>query len=151
MSAAIVYETYHHGNTKRVAEAMAEAIGADLVHLRQRPKADLREYAVVGIGSGIYHSKHAETIIAFVGRARFRPGARVFVFSTAGVPFLPSIWHRALKNQLQGRGVPVSGELCLPGHDSYAIFGMIGGINRGRPNDDDLERARAFARTMAEG
>ena len=50
MRAVIVYESLHHGNTKRVAEAMADACGADLVRLGERKKPDLKAYDLVGLG-----------------------------------------------------------------------------------------------------
>jgi len=149
MRAAIIYESLHHGNTLKVAEAMAEAIGADLVRLRDRRKADLLDYDLVGFGSGIYGSKHHRDLLAFASRARFRDGARVFLFSTAGLPFLSGVWHRALRAELGTKSIQIAGELCLPGYDTYAIFGLLGGINRGRPGDRDLERAAEFARSMA--
>lgn len=149
MRAAIVYESLHHGNTKEVAEAMAATIGANLVRLRDRRKADLQEFDLVGIGSGIYGSRHHRDLVAFAARSHFRKGAQVFIFSTAGFPFLSGFWHRALRAELAKKEVTIAGELCLPGYDTYAIFGMIGGINRGRPGEEDLERAARFVRSIA--
>jgi len=146
---AIVFESLHHGNTKQVAEAMAAAIGADLFYLRDRRRADLQDYDLVGFGSGIYGSKHHRDLIGFAARSRLRKGARVFIFSTAGLPFLSGLWHRALRAELTKKGVTIAGELCLPGYDTYAIFGLVGGINRGRPGEEDLERAERFARSIA--
>lgn len=151
MRAVIVYESLHHGNTKRVAETMADACGADLVRLGERKKPDLQAYDLVGLGSGIYHSRHHPALVAFARSARFADGARAFLFSTAGIPSLAGLWHRSLTAALTARGVPIAGELCLPGYDTYAIFGLVGGINRGRPGVRELERAREFARSMAPG
>ncbi len=151
MRAVIVYKSLHHGNTKRVAGAMADACGADLVRLGERKTPDLRAYDLVGLGSGIYHSRHHPDLIAFTAKARFADGARAFLFSTAGVPSLAGLWHRPLRAALEGRRIPITGELCLPGYDTYAIFGLIGGINRGRPGDRELERAREFARSLVQG
>lgn len=151
MRAVIVYESLHHGNTKRVAGAMAGACGADLFRLGDRKIPDLRGYELVGLGSGIYRSRHHSDLIAFARNARFADGARAFLFSTAGIPALSGLWHRPLRAAFESRGIPISGELCLPGHDTYAIFGLLGGINRGRPGDRDLERAREFVRSIAAG
>ena len=148
MRTAIVYESFHHGNTLKLAEAMAQALGADLIRLRDRSKGDLRDYDLVGLGSGIYGSRHHRELLAFAGRARFRRGAEVFIFSTAGFPPLSRYWHRALRAALEAREVPIVGELCLAGYDTYAIFGLLGGVNRGRPSDRDLERGVEFARSM---
>lgn len=149
MRAGIVFESFHHGNTKEVAEAMASAIGADLIRPGDRRKADLQDYDLIGFGSGIYGSKHHRDLIAFASRARFRKGARVFIFSTAGLPFLSGFWHRALRSEFEKKEISIAGDLCLPGYDTYAIFGLIGGINRGRPGEEDLERAARFARGIA--
>ena len=37
------------------------------------------------------------------------------------------------------------GSFSCRGFDTVGPFGFIGGINRGRPNDHDLDRAAAFA------
>ena len=37
------------------------------------------------------------------------------------------------------------GSFSCRGFDTVGPFGFIGGINRGRPNDYDLDRAAAFA------
>ncbi len=151
MRAVIVYESFHHGNTERVARAMADTLGADLVRPKRRQARDLSAYDLVGLGSGIYRSRHHPSLVEFAQGARFADGARVFLFSTAGVPSLSSLWHRALRAALAGRSIPVAGELCLPGYDTYAIFGLVGGINHGRPGDRELERAREFAQSVAQG
>ena len=149
MRAVIVYKSLHHGNTKRIAEAMADACGADLVGLGERKNPGLQGYDLVGLGSGIYHSRHHPSLVAFAEKARFAEGARAFLFSTAGVPALSGLWHRPLRAVLEKRGIPIAGELCLPGYDTYAIFGLVGGINRGRPGERELARAREFAGSMA--
>ncbi len=149
MQAVIVYKSLHHGNTKRVAEAMADACGADLVRLGERKNPGLQGYDLVGLGSGIYHSRHHPALVAFAEKAHFAEGTRTFIFSTAGIPALSGIWHRPLRAALGKQGVPIAGELCLPGYDTYAIFGLVGGINRGRPGGRELARAREFAGSMA--
>ena len=149
MRAVIVYKSLHHGNTKRVAEAMADACGADLIRLGERKHPDLRAYGLVGLGSGIYHSRHHPDLVAFAATTRFAENARAFVFSTAGVPSLAGLWHRPLRAALGERGIPIAGELCLPGYDTYAVFGLVGGINRGQPGERELAGAQEFARAMA--
>lgn len=148
MRAVIVYKSLHHGNTKKIAEAMADACNADLVRLGERKNPGLQGYDLVGLGSGIYQSRHHPSLIQLATEAHFSEGARAFVFSTAGIPALAGLWHRRLRGALVQQGIPIAGELCLPGYDTYAIFGLVGGINRGRPGDRELARAREFARSM---
>jgi flavodoxin len=151
MRTVIVYESLHHENTRRVAGAMAGACGADLLRLGGRQAPDLLGYDLVGLGSGIYHSRHHPDLLEFARNAPFAEGARVFLFSTAGLPSLSGLWHRPLRAAFGARGIPIAGELCLPGYDTYAIFGLVGGINRGRPGEKELERARGFARAVVFG
>ena len=68
---------------------------------------------------------------------------------SGGVQSLSKRWHRALKAALAGHGVPVCGEFCSAGYDPYAIFGVIGGIHRGRPDQRDVDRAVAFAKSLS--
>ena len=49
----ILYASTHHGNTRRLAEAMAEATGAELCDLLHDPLPDLSGYDLIGMASGI--------------------------------------------------------------------------------------------------
>ena len=51
----ILYASTHHGNTRRLAEAMAEAAGAELCDLLHDPLPDLSGYDLIGLASGIYY------------------------------------------------------------------------------------------------
>ena len=53
----ILYASTHHGNTRRLAEAMAEAAGAELCNLLHDPLPDLSGYDLIGMASGIYYGK----------------------------------------------------------------------------------------------
>ena len=53
----ILYASTHHGNTRRLAEAMAEAAGAELCDLLHDPLPDLSGYDLIGMASGIYYGK----------------------------------------------------------------------------------------------
>ena len=44
----ILYASTHHGNTRRLAEAMAEAAGAELCDLLHDPLPDLSGYDLIG-------------------------------------------------------------------------------------------------------
>ena len=53
----ILYASTHHGNTRRLAEAMAETAGAELCDLLHDPLPDLSGYDLIGMASGIYYGK----------------------------------------------------------------------------------------------
>ena len=51
----------------------------------------------------------------------------------------------SLKKQLQRKGFDIVGDFSCGGISDWAFFKLIGGISKGRPNAEDLEKARKFA------
>jgi len=149
MKTLICSASVHHGNTKKIAEAIAEAIGAELVAPKDVKTKNIAEYDLVGFGSGIYFAQHHKSILAAVDTLRNVSGKRALVFSTAGFPAGKIIFHRALKKRLAEKGFVIAGEFSCKGLDTYRIFGTFGGMNKGHPDGRDLERARGFAQKMA--
>ncbi|MCA9085175.1 MAG: flavodoxin family protein [Planctomycetaceae bacterium] len=138
---AIVFASVHHGNTRRIAETLALELSADLFSVDD-VTSDLDEYDVIGVGSGIYFGRHHRTIRQAVTGWRPR---RVFLFSTAGLPFLRYFQHASLRRILRKQGWEIVGEFCCRGWDTVGPLWLFGGINRKRPNNRDLEHARSFA------
>jgi len=145
---AVIYASFHHGNTRKVAEAIAQVLSADLLEVRSVSARQLGRYDLIGFGSGIYFRTHYPPMIALASNLGPAEGKRAFIFSTAGLPRLSPLFHRPLRAVLAEKGYEIAGEFACKGHDSYAIFALIGGINKGRPNAADLERARQFARGL---
>ena len=65
MSTAIVYYSKHHGNTKKLLDAIAEKHPVTLIDVTAQPDADLSGYERIGFASGIYYGAFAKQIIAF--------------------------------------------------------------------------------------
>lgn len=144
MRAAIIYVSVHHRNTERIAKRIAGVLGADIFDL-EKIRPDLSEYDIIGFGSGIYFWKHHKSLIEFV-RSLPRIKKKAFVFSTAGIPLRRN--HKILKDILKDKGFEIIGEFSCRGYDTFSILRYIGGINRGRPNDRDMEKARTFAERL---
>ena len=64
MKILIVYMSYHHMNTEKIARAMAEVTGATLSKADEVDPGDLAGYDLIGFGSGIYGGKHHTSILA---------------------------------------------------------------------------------------
>ena len=97
---AIVVASVHHENTLKVAGVIAEALDAVLFTLEQAKAADLSEFDLVGFGSGIYFGQHHSALRKLVHCLDAVP-QNVFVFSTAGLPFLSPCFHWRLKQALR--------------------------------------------------
>jgi flavodoxin len=148
MKRLIVYASVHHQNTEKVAQAMAEELGADLLPVGQAQPETLTAYDLIGFGSGIYGGKFHETLLQFVEGLPTVTGKQAFIFSTCGIR--GTEWHAALKEMLVNRGFSITGEFSCKGLDTVGPLKLFGGINKGRPNEEDLEEARVFARRLKE-
>jgi flavodoxin len=150
MKSALVYTSVHHGNTEKVARAMAGALGASLFKPEEATAHVVSQFDLLGFGSGIYYSKHHKTLLAFVRRLPVMKNKKVFIFSTAGVSDRAveknmSKNHRLLKDMLINKGFDIIGEFSCPGFITWGYFRLLGGRYRDRPNQDDLKRASEFA------
>jgi flavodoxin len=120
---------------------------ADLMTPDQASNSMLQAYQLVGFGSGIYYGRHHASILAIAGRPNVAPGS-AFIYSTAGLPFLSQLWHWPLRRRLQRSGWCIAGEFSCRGWDCWGPLRLIGGLNRRRPDERDLVRARTFAQSL---
>lgn len=141
MKTAICYLSCHHGNTRKVVEAMAQTRGVDLIDVRTRQAVRLEGYDCIGFASGIYGFEMHKSVAAFA-RQYLPAGKPVFFVYTYGGA--KGTGARALAKIADEKGCPVLGEFACKGHDTFGPFKLVGGIAKGRPNERDLERARAF-------
>jgi Flavodoxins len=144
MKTLIICKSVHHGNTEKVAKAMADVLGAKLAQPEDVDPASLQEYDLIGFGSGIYMGKHHKTIMDFAGRLP-RQDRPAFVFSTCGSR---KNQHQALLELLRQKGFAIQGEFTCAGFDTFGPFKIIGGLKKGHPDEKDIEAARAFAKSL---
>ena len=145
MKTLIVYTSVHHQNTEKVANVMAAELEADLTPTGNAKPETLAAYDLVGFGSGIYFGKHHKTLLRFVETLPPVTQKRVFVFSTSGDG---KVHHAALKDKLVNKGFVIVDEFCCRGWDTVGPLKLFGGINKGRPDENDLAAARAFAQGL---
>jgi flavodoxin len=150
MKALIIYISVHHGNTEKVAKAMANTLDADLLEVKQANASMLEQYDLIGFGSGIYFGKHHESLLDFVDKLPVLRNKKAFIFSTSGLRKIPFVhnFDKPLREKLQRKGFDIIGEFSCRGLDTYRATKLVGGINRGRPNAQDLKQAEDFARSL---
>ncbi len=146
MKTLIVCVSQHHGNTKKIADAMAAVLGAEVCRPGDVNVEALAEYDLIGFGSGIAFGKHYQPLLRWV-ETRPPLNKKAFVFSTRGASRHGS-HHRALKDKLEEKGLTVVGEFSCRGFDTYGLMKLVGGIARGRPNEQDLRDAEEFAKAL---
>lgn len=145
MKTAICYLSCHHGNTRKVAEAIAEAGGVDLIDVRTRQAVRLEEYDCIGLASGIYGFEVHQSVVDFA-RQYLPAGKPVFFVYTCGGA--KGNGTKRLRRIAAEKGCPVLGEFSCKGYDTFGPFRLVGGLAKGHPNGQDLERAREFYRSL---
>ncbi|MEU3054729.1 flavodoxin family protein [Streptomyces griseus] len=156
MKAVIVCVSVSHGNTLRIADTMAQPLGAKVVSPEEADPGELAAADLVGFGSGVFYGRLHPRLTDFVnalptGRRPDRQDVRAFVFATSGLPEAPVIpFTRPLVRRLDERGFAVDGSFTCRALDTWAPFRLLGGINKHRPDADDLSGARAFAERLRE-
>jgi len=150
MKVLILYISVHHGNTERVAKVMANILDADLLQVEQADASMLEQYDLIGFGSGIYFGKHHKSLLDFVNKLPTLRNKKAFIFSTSGLRKIPFIhnFDKPLKQRLQRKGFDIIGEFSCRGYDTYRATKCVGGINKGRPNTEDLKQAEDFAKGL---
>jgi len=151
MKSLIVCVSKSHGNTRRVADRMAEVLDAEVVEPESVDPEMLGKYDLVGFGSGIYYMTVDARLRDLIRHLPAVDNVRAFTFFTSGARKIPLMdYNKPVRRRLESKGFEVIGSFSCRGLDTVGPFGFIGGINRGRPNDHDLDRAAAFAADLRE-
>ena len=145
MKTAVCYYSRHHGNTLRVLQAMAGERELELIDVTSRIAVHLEDYDCIGFASGIYYAQFQETVLQFARQYLPRDKAVFFVYTYG---FLRRGYTRSIAAIAAEKGSRILGEYGCRGFDSYGPFRLLGGIAKGHPNAEELERARVFCRSL---
>lgn len=141
MKTAIVYYSRHHGNTKKLIDALAAEHDITAIDASQTSTADLTGYDAVGFASGIYYSKFHKTVLEFAEK-NLPDGKPVFFLYTCGAD--SARYTNAIAGAVSRHNAPVLGQFGCLGYDTFGPFKLIGGVAKGHPDDQDLENAKRF-------
>ena len=111
MKCQVVVFSYHHKNTEKIANAMAEILDTSVQTPSQVSASDLAEAELIGLGSGVYDAKHHPSILQLADELPLTANGKAFIFSTTGAPkfaitnrFIAAN-HSKLRERLQPRGM----------------------------------------------
>ena len=141
MKTVIVYYSNHHGNTKKLLDAIVAKYDVTLIDVIAQPDVDLSGYDRIGFASGIYYSAFAKQIVTFAEK-HLPEGKDVFYIYTHGAPggnFLKGMREIAEKKHCKELG-----EYRCQGYDTFGPFRLVGGIAKGHPTDEEIQKAVAF-------
>ena len=150
----VIVFSYHHNNTEKIANACANVLGAEVKTPQQVKPEEIAEYDLVGFGSGIYSATFDPSVLDLADRLPNTAGKKAFLFSTYGAPafianreFIEKN-HQQIREKLQEKGYTLIGEFGCAGWNTNSFLKYFGGLNKGRPNAEDLRNAEEFARSV---
>ena len=122
------------GNTKKLAEAIANAVGATA---KTTSEALTEDVDLLFLGSSVYAYGVDDEIKRFIQDIDVKVG-KVVNFSTAA---LIKSTYKQVGKLLAEKGIPQAKE-------EFYCKGSFGPMHKGRPNEADCENAAAFAKEI---
>ena len=114
MNVLLVVSSYHHKNTEKIADVFARVFDARMKTPRQTDKEELRDFDLIGFGSGIDSDKHYKELLDLADSLPRVADRKAFIFSTCGMPVFVAgrsavaeyavKSHSALREKLTSRG-----------------------------------------------
>jgi flavodoxin len=147
MKSILVVFSYHHNNTQKVAEVFAPVLDAQIRAPNEIVPEELQQYDLIGFGSGIYDGKHHKDLLDLADRLPSVIGKKAFLFSTSYDRRIDLI-HSSLRTRLESKGYSIIDEFNCGGFNTNSFLKYFGGLNKGRPNAEDLRRAEEFAQGL---
>jgi flavodoxin len=150
MKSLLLLFSYHHNNTEKIANVFAKVLDAEIKTPQQIDPEDLQEYDLVGFGSGIYDAKHHEALLDLADKLPQVSDRKAFLFSTSGITGEAKATedHSSLGEKLQSKGYMIVDEFQCVGFNTNSFLKLFGGMNKGRPNAEDLKDAEEFAQNL---
>ena len=148
MKTVIVYYSQHHGNTKKIVDAIALQFEVTVINVTEINSADLTNYDCIGFASGIYFSSFAKPVLTFA--EKYLPlNKNVFFINTCG--FLsPVMYFNAIRKIAKEKKCRELGAYQCLGYDTFGPFKAIGGIAKNHPNKKEIASAVSFYREIRE-
>jgi flavodoxin len=138
--------SYHHKNTEKIAKVFAKVLNAQIKTPKQTNPEELRDYTLIGFGSGIYGGKHHVDLLELADKLPHVTNKKAFIFSTSALTGKTKVAedHSLLREKLQSKGYVIVGEFACKGFNTNSFMKYFGGMNKGRPNAEDLKQAEKF-------
>ena len=150
MKSLLVLYSYHHKNTEKIAIVFAKVLDAEIKTPREVNPEEIQEYSLVGFGSGIYGERHHRTLLDLADKLPQVTNRQAFIFSTSAIMGKDKVAkdHSILREKLQSKGYTIVDEFACRGFNTNSFMRFLGGMNKGRPNAEDLKNAEEFAQNL---
>ena len=147
MKSLVIVYSYHHKNTEKIAKVFSKILEAKIQTPDQINPKELQNYDVIGFGSGIYGANHHDDLLNLADNLLPADNKKAFIFSTSAILGKNKVAndHKKLREKLQSKGYMIIDEFACKGFNTNSFMKYLGGMNKGKPNEEDLKNAEDFA------
>ncbi len=151
MKSVVIYFS-QTGNTKKVAEAIRDAIReetgqCDIVKLKEADVKSLADYDLIGLGCPVFVWEEPANVKSFIRSMGPLRGKHCFIFATHGGH--PGNTFPSMAGKLRRQGLKVIGGFNCDGSDRMPLF-TFPWFTDGHPDEIDLKAAASSGREMVE-
>lgn len=145
MKTAIIYYSKHHGNTKKLLDAIAAEDDITFIDVTDHPVTELSDYERIGFASGIYYQSFHKSILEYA--KKYLPEKKnVFFLFTYGVK--RKGYLDAIRQAVFSKNAKVIGQYGCRGFDTFGPFKLIGGIAKKHPTQEEIKKAVDFYQSL---
>jgi flavodoxin len=145
MKSAIVYASTHHGNTKKLVDAISAEFDVDLVDAVSVAEFDLTPYDLIVFASGIYAAKMHPKVISFAEN-NLPSGKKIAYIMTSA---MNKDFSKCMTSAVSGKDAEVLGVYTCHGYNTFGPFKLVGGTSKGHPDEADVQGAVDFFRRIS--
>ena len=160
MAKSIVIYNSRGGNTKKVAESIAEGLGAELVQYKKMP--DLKDFKLVVLGTWVMAgmpSPHWKKKVGKIDSEQLKDKNIAMFICSAGpnepplgqgpeAGIIKDIVFDTMQKKLEEKGAKIIKErAAITGAFRFFRFGP-GSSKKGHPNEEDLKEAKKFGESL---
>lgn len=144
MKTAIIYYSKHHGNTKKLADAIAAKHDVELIDCLNDVK-NLSDYDRIGLASGIYAGHSAKQLQRYA-KEHLPEHKDVFIIVTSAAP--ADRYFNDLRKIAEEKHCKLSGTYQCQVFNTFGPFKLIGGTGKGHPTQAELDAVVKFYESL---
>ena len=146
MTTAIIYYSKHHGNTKKLVDAIKKAHPeVKTIDITENRVEDLSQYERIGIASGIYAGKFASGLMEYL-KEKMPTGKKVFLLYTYAMKM--GHYAKDIKALLDEKNSKLIGEYSCQGYNTFGPFKLVGGTAKSHPTEEEISGSVHFYETL---
>lgn len=139
----IVYNSMHNMNTEKLVLSLKENYNdVDIIKVNNFDINAIDNYPKIGLASGIYWGRFSKNIEELLDKILDSDVKNLFFIYTSGIGKVR--YEKKLIKRLEEKNKICLGIFSCKGFDKYGPFKLIGGINKGKPNEKDIQNLIKF-------